>query len=241
MWGHRTSLCSSQRAPSSLVSNHSNSLYVCKLNATVSPQNPGMPNSSILRPLDFHISLVLSRPMNVIESTHLVETSIWIEDETKNKQTLWHSRTRVVHPCHNRKSGFHSCCPITTPVSCVPAHPKVFPLRAAWALVRFLLRTGRSRLKMVSWSLSSSDSDIMRLELCSVLLCLMSEMGTDRVDHGRVTKHRKCLKCVEWKIRHLLYLGLSSIFSCSSMLSSIVYLVFFPTLVRLLLNKTHFY
>ena len=51
--------------------------------------------------------------------------------------------------------------------------PKAFPLRAAWAPCRLLLRTGRSRLKMVSWSLSSSDSDIIRLELCSVLRCLI--------------------------------------------------------------------
>ena len=53
------------------------------------------------------------------------------------------------------------------------SQPKAFPLRMAWALSRFLLRTGRSRLKMVSWSLSSSDSDIIRLELCSVLRCLI--------------------------------------------------------------------
>ncbi|KAG7233286.1 hypothetical protein INR49_007268 [Caranx melampygus] len=52
-------------------------------------------------------------------------------------------------------------------------HPKAFPLRPAWVLSRLLLRTGRSRLKMVSWSLSSSDSDIIRLELCSVLRCLI--------------------------------------------------------------------
>lgn len=54
-----------------------------------------------------------------------------------------------------------------------PCQPKAFPLRAAWAPSQFRLRTGRSRLKMVSWSLSSSDSDIIRLELCSVLRCLM--------------------------------------------------------------------
>lgn len=37
----------------------------------------------------------------------------------------------------------------------------------------FAAADGRSRLKMVSCSLSSSDSDIMRLELCSVLRCLI--------------------------------------------------------------------
>lgn len=48
-------------------------------------------------------------------------------------------------------------------------HPKASRLQAA---VRFLLRSRRPLLKAASWSLSSSDSDIMRLELCSVLRCL---------------------------------------------------------------------
>lgn len=42
-------------------------------------------------------------------------------------------------------------------------------------LERFLGRSDLSWLKIVSCSLSNSDSDIIRLELCSVLLCLMSK------------------------------------------------------------------
>ena len=68
-------------------------------------------------------------------------------------------------------------------------HPKALPLRAALALVRFLLRTGRSRLKMVSWSLSSSDSDIMRLELCSVLRCLIP------AERGDASSFHVMLRC----------------------------------------------
>lgn len=58
-----------------------------------------------------------------------------------------------------------------------------------------------SRLNIVSWSLSNSDSETIRLELCSVLLCFMP------------------------------YLGLSAILSWSSKLSKIVYFVFFLILV----------
>ena len=65
------------------------------------------------------------------------------------------------------KVSFNSLCSHST------RQPKAFPLRVAWAWLLFLLRMGRSRLKIVSWSLSSSDSDIIRLELCSVLRCLI--------------------------------------------------------------------
>ena len=48
-------------------------------------------------------------------------------------------------------------------------------------LDRFLGRSDLSWLKMVSCSLSNSDSDIIRLELCSVLLCLMSRESRNKL------------------------------------------------------------
>lgn len=73
--------------------------------------------------------------------------------------------------------------------------PNALPFREAWLLRRFLLRTGRSRLNTVSWSLSSSDSDIIKLELCSVLRCLISAERQTQDEGSRLfsTRHHQRL------------------------------------------------
>lgn len=105
-------------------------------------------------------------------------------------------------------------------------------------LSRFLLWAGPSRLKTTSWSLSSSDSDSIRLQLCSVLRCLTPE--DSREDAMKSEPGRAPLLQSAVHLRtDLLNCGFSSTLSCSSMLSRMVYLVLRLPLVRLLDTQTH--